>query len=176
MTDKEQIKCKYKFQDKEKFDGKTYCTCFCELCEDLPPCDDNCQIYEDFKQLARKTQECEKYKKLATDFKDVNKQLGYKYLTIKQKCEELKKKLRELELKNTTLQNRYQQLDGSITECDRYRKALEKIEKEAHDEMCDTLGHLCAYCNGKDSCITLKILDIINKAKDGKNDNSININ
>ena len=62
MTDKEQIKCKYKFQDKEKFDGKTYCTCFCELCEDLPLCDDNCQIYEDFKQLARKTQECEELK------------------------------------------------------------------------------------------------------------------
>lgn len=63
MTDKEQIKCKYKFQDKEKFDGKTYCTCFCELCEDLPPCDDNCQIYEDFKQLTFKTQECEELKK-----------------------------------------------------------------------------------------------------------------
>lgn len=62
MTDKEQIKCKYKFQDKEKFDGKTYCTCFCELCEDLPLCDDNCQIYEDFKQLVRKTQECESSK------------------------------------------------------------------------------------------------------------------
>lgn len=63
MTDKEQIKCKYRFQDKEKFDGKTYCTCFCELCEDLLPCDDNCQIYEDFKQLARRTQECEELKK-----------------------------------------------------------------------------------------------------------------
>ena len=59
MTDKERIKCKYKFQDKEKFDGKTYCTCFCELCEDLPPCDDNCQIYEDYKRLTCKTSECE---------------------------------------------------------------------------------------------------------------------
>ena len=59
MTDKEQIKCKYKFQDKEKFDGKTYCTCFCELCEDLPLCDDNCQIYEDYKRLTCKTSECE---------------------------------------------------------------------------------------------------------------------
>lgn len=62
MTGKEQIKCKYMFQDKEKFDGKPYCVCFCELCEDLPPCDDNCQIYEDFKQLAHKTQECENLK------------------------------------------------------------------------------------------------------------------
>lgn len=63
MTDKEQIKCKYMFQDKEKFDGKPYCICFCELCEDLPPCDDNCQIYEDYKQLTHKTQECEELKK-----------------------------------------------------------------------------------------------------------------
>lgn len=46
----------------------------------------------------------------------------------KKEYEELKKELRELKLKHTTLQNRYQQLDGSITECDRYRKALEKVE------------------------------------------------
>ena len=61
MTDK-QIICKYKFQDKEKFDGKSYCTCFSKFCEDLPICDDNCQIYEDFKQYTRKTQECEELK------------------------------------------------------------------------------------------------------------------
>ena len=66
MTDKEQIKCKYKFQDKEKFNGKPYCTCFNELCEDLSfVCDNNCQIYEDFKQLARKIQECEELKAYA---------------------------------------------------------------------------------------------------------------
>ena len=119
MTDKEQIKCKYKFQDKEKFDGKTYCTCFCELCEDSPLCDDNCQIYEDFKQLARKTQECEqkdkeinelhliidrlleasgydKHISSAEDFEDVYKDMDYKLGLIdelKQECEELKRKL-----------------------------------------------------------------------------------
>lgn len=60
---KEQVICKYKFQDKEKFDGKPYCTCFCELCEDLPLCDDNCQIYEDYKRLTCKTSECEELKK-----------------------------------------------------------------------------------------------------------------
>lgn len=64
MTGEEQIICKYKFEDKEKFNGKPYCTCFNELCEDLSfACDNNCQIYEDFKQLARKTQECEELKK-----------------------------------------------------------------------------------------------------------------
>lgn len=34
MTDKEQINCKYKFQNKEKFGGKPYCLCHNELCED----------------------------------------------------------------------------------------------------------------------------------------------
>ena len=64
MTDKEQIICKYKFQDKEKFDGKPYCTCFNELCKNLSfVCDQNCIIYEDYKQLVRKTQECEELKK-----------------------------------------------------------------------------------------------------------------
>ena len=63
MTDKEQIICKYKFQDKEKFDGKPYCTCFNELCKNLSfVCDQNCIIYEDYKQLVRKTQECEELK------------------------------------------------------------------------------------------------------------------
>ena len=50
------------------------------------------------KQLARKTQECEEYKKRAVYFKDVNKQLGYKYLTIKQECEELKEENQKLEM------------------------------------------------------------------------------
>lgn len=91
MTDKERIKCKYKFQDKEKFDGKTYCTCFCELCEDLPPCDDNCQIYEDFKQLTLKTQECESLKS-QLDFEAQQKELD----EYKQSLDEKNKFLQDL--------------------------------------------------------------------------------
>lgn len=71
---KEQVICKYKFQDKEKFDGKPYCTCFCELCEDLPPCDDNCQIYEDYKRLTCKTSECEKLKEKFKKFFNIDNQ------------------------------------------------------------------------------------------------------
>lgn len=45
-------KCKYKFKNKDKFNGKEYCTLHNELCEDLSfACDKNCQIYEDYKQL-----------------------------------------------------------------------------------------------------------------------------
>lgn len=101
MTDKEQIKCKYKFQDKEKFDGKTYCTCFCELCEDLPPCDDNCQIYEDFKQLQRKTQECKKLNNKIIDMnsiiEDAAINLGNKDFTLYDLPFEIKKLSQECE-------------------------------------------------------------------------------
>ena len=70
----------------------------------------------------------------------------------KKEYEELKKKLRDLELKNTTLQNRNQQLDGATLEAIRYRKALEEIE-DFRKKHCDFL------CEGN------RILDIINKAK-----------
>lgn len=74
---------------------------------------------------------------------------------------ELKKKLRDLELKNTILRNRYQQLNGSITECDRYRKALEEIEEYLKEEC----GCECADCLEQGDCHFQEILNIINKAK-----------
>ena len=151
MTDKEQIKCKYKFQDKEKFDGKPYCTCFCELCEDLPPCDDNCQIYEDFKQLARKTQECEQKDKevnglniiidrlleaggydkdisRAEDFENVYSDIDYKVgllEELKQECEELKKQLETVEKWRIKAEGLNENFELKNT-C--YRKALDEIE------------------------------------------------
>lgn len=144
MTDKEAIICKYKFQNKEKFNGKPYCLCHNELCEDLSfACDHNCQIYEDFKQLVRKTQEC-----------------------------------RELEIKNVTLQNRYQQVAGATTEAARYRKALEEIKEVLkefkNDELCFYNDiEDCENCDMKDDCNFLrkvKILNIINKAEEITND------
>ena len=209
MTDKERIKCKYKFQDKEKFDGKTYCTCFCELCEDLPPCDDNCQIYEDFKQLARKTQIINEIEEAIKPYQEpieldalslpgaiesilerktkecdtLKSQLDFAVQqkeSFEQECEELQEKLRELELKNTTLQNRNQQLDGVITECDRYRKALEDIEEATKKisnylnigcdmTKCEDCNHFESFCTNQCVCYLIEqgdsILDIINKAK-----------
>ena len=76
-----------------------------------------------------------------------------------QECEELKEKLRDLELKNTTLQNRCQQLDGSITEAIRYRKALERIEYEATEEMKSLEANTDTY-----GCF-MEILNIINRVK-----------
>lgn len=35
MTDTKQLECRYKFHNKERFNGKPFCTCFCKLCEDI---------------------------------------------------------------------------------------------------------------------------------------------
>lgn len=162
MTDKEQIKCKYKFQDKEKFDGKTYCTCFCELCEDLPPCDDNCQIYEDFKQLARKTQECEEifvktYQMwmyyIASGLNNAS-DLNIQYLL--EDLGKVTKMLAELSnIKDSTLSYYAGQ---ALDETNRYRKALEEIEE--YSNQYEMLGKL-----------NIKyILNIINKVKGDENE------
>lgn len=236
---KEQTKCKYKIQDDYHFNGKPYCTCFCELCEDLPICVHNCQIFEDYKQLQKekfenlnnrqivedaenliyenselyknlkeKEQECEKLEDFRTLTRgvftfgdsDVDDENFIKYLQeysrsyeeaidryyrltditginytvhggadieeiikrvdiLKHECEELKKKLRELELKNTTLQNRYQQLNGSMAKADCYREALEEIEAAI-----ETYSSKHQYSIAND--LYNQILDIINKTKE----------
>lgn len=64
------MKCKYKFQNPEKFDGKPYCMLFNELCKDLSfVCDKNCQVYEDNKQL-------EKFKKANEKKNEFLKKIG----------------------------------------------------------------------------------------------------
>ena len=149
MTDKERIICKYKFQDKEKFDGKPYCTCFNELCEDLTfVCDHNCQIYEDYKQLARKTQECEKLKK-----EIINKD----------------EKIKELRFSVSDLTNRlcYLNAEKSFRIVD-LEQALDEIA--AHYQK--VIKNITNYDDSYDASISIKALhnisDIINKAKENK--------
>lgn len=65
--------CKYKFQDKEKFDGEKYCTLFNEKCSDIAfVCDKNCQVYEDYKQLQEAKQKNAEILKLAKEGADAN--------------------------------------------------------------------------------------------------------
>ena len=79
----------------------------------------------------------------------------------------MKKYLRILELKNTILQNRNQQLDGSITESEHYRKALEEIEQVINNILNSCLGRNTVGCKPTHNVCgdLIKILDIINKAK-----------
>ena len=98
--DKEQIICKYKFQNKEKFDGKPYCTCFCELCEDLPICVHNCQIFEDYKQLQKEKFENLNNRQIVESAENLiyeNSELIKNLEEKKQECEKLKKQLSQKE-------------------------------------------------------------------------------
>ena len=74
----------------------------------------------------------------------------------KKEYEELEKELRELKLKHTTLQNRYQQLDGAT----RYRKALEEIEVVCLEDTRTFADGTTVRYDALD-----EILEIINKAK-----------
>ena len=78
-----EIECKYKFQDKEKYDGEDFCTLFIEKCKFLCEagiCDDNCQVYEDYKQLKRTQNALQDIKILvSTDYIKTKKQLVQNY-------------------------------------------------------------------------------------------------
>ena len=158
MTDKEQIKCKYKFQDKEKFSGKPYCICFSELCEDLSfVCDHNCQIYEDFKQLARKEQE---YNDLLEQHKElddrVNRMIEEKY-NLENECEWLKYLADANPNSTLRLRNKIRDLQAVSV---KYKEALEEIEFICHQLLDNEFIRSEAE----------SILDIINKVKGiGKN-------
>ena len=155
MTDKEQIKCKYKFQDKEKFDNKPYCTCFNELCEDLSfVCDYNCQIFEDYKQLARKTQECEELKEYAQRQENQREEYYKEYLKLSRECEELKQ---ELDLYKTWYRAKHDDIRNLLGN---YRKALEEIKKVCIEDTREFADGTTVRYDSLDD-----ILDIINKVK-----------
>ena len=130
------------------------------------------QREEYYKEYLKLSQECEELKKeiafenngtLSDKIRaEVFKELNNENNQLKAENEELKGKLRKLELKNTTLQNRNQQLDGVTLEAIRYRKALEEIEEVLKDE-------ICKECPGeegcKGGCKEHQCLNIINKVK-----------
>ena len=176
MTDKEQImidgvdvsECRFhQIEANELYPKAHYCgsieNTFCEN-------NSNC----DFKQLARKTQECEQLKEDYAELEQECERLK-KYGAIlladknameigrddyiqrckqlEQECEELKDKIKKLR-KNLALE---------IETNDRYRKALEEIEEVLKDEICEE----CPGKGGcKGSCKEDKCLYIINEAKE----------
>ena len=106
-----------------------------------------------FKQLSRKTAECEE---LISE-KDFYLQ---KIETLEDKCEELKATIRNLQISNTKLQNNNQQLDGAITKAKCYEQALNDIEKLISEWY---ENEIIQYQSDYDN-----LLDIINKAKEQK--------
>lgn len=155
------------------------------LCCDKPNCD--------YKQLVRKTQECEQIKEKYEALKLENKE-GYEIVAeLKHECEELKKanlhidtnrqckgkKLKRIEELISACEAGYtdefiQKIYGIIQEPEptindysitgRYRKALEEIESVTKINCEEICGRKLEDCNDF-LCTSMNILNIINKAK-----------
>lgn len=139
--------------------------------EDLA-CEDNPNCY--FKQLARKTQECEKLKKQLMQKSEVdmffntpiegwsNDPCGI--CPHKAENEELLKENQQL--RNSLSDSLMFKFTGQENETDRYRKALDEIEKELKEDIyCESQECGCDDFEECLRCTKNKILDIINKAK-----------
>lgn len=131
-------------------------------------CRDNYNCY--FKQLARKTQECEqKEKELLSNEKIINK-LMKEVDELKQECEKLKNQVDEDYNYYTTesktlrdiISNKEKRNAALFLMSNRYRKALDEIEYYCNKQISLT-GDLPFRTTESD------ILDIINKVKGGNN-------
>lgn len=101
--EQKEIQCKYKFYDKEKFNGDEYCTLFHEKCMFLMEagiCDCNCQVYEDYKQLSKCKQTLIDIEGLCTTttanvlmYQD---ERTYSYKAIVEHNDKIKKKIKEI--------------------------------------------------------------------------------
>lgn len=133
------------------------------------PCRDNPNCY--FKQLSRKTQECET---LASqlDFEVQKKEC------LEQECEKLKSQVdedynyytTELKTLRDIISNKEKRNAALFLTSGRYRKALEDIKEVINNILNSCLGHKTKGCTPVHNVCgdLIKILDIINKAKDGK--------
>lgn len=131
-----------------------------------------------YKQPARKTQECEqKEKELLSNEKIINK-LMKEVDELKQECEKLKNQVdedynyytTELKTLRDIISNKEKRNAALFLMSNRYRKALEEIEKYTREQFCDNCEDIssteynchCEYCEYQE------YFDIIAKAKDGK--------
>jgi len=123
--------CKYKFQDKDKFNGKKYCTLFNELCSDVEfVCDKNCQVYEDYKQLARLQEENEELKK---KIKDLDAMTGIFSVRLANKYKQALEEIREDLEQDTTCESRE-------CGCDDYGECLKCVKETMLDKINEALN------------------------------------
>ena len=105
---------------------------------------DGCKYLNTFSDCDGYHYYCDLADYIKNEYCEYYKDCYFKQLARKtQECEELKEQLKIKDNENSNLNKKYRQEQDERRS---YRKALEEIEKEVHDEMCDTLGHLCAYC------------------------------
>lgn len=143
----------------DKLNGQNIC-CYEDTREDKIPFTNFCVENKDcyFKQLIRKTQECESLNKRASSLEEIADDLQQRNHHLTQECEELKN---NLHIANTNH-------EAAEKECDRYRKALEEIEREIIAMHYVTILFHRGITHGLADIVQEyknKILDIISKAK-----------
>ena len=177
MTDKEQImingvdvrECEYLTYQLEE-DGQYYW--FCKISPTGGPdeCEYNpeCFYKRVLKQLVRKTQECEELKRKLSN----QEQLYQNEIEIyNQSCLQLRQENDDLYLERLALNTANSGINALLEvkeqECDRYRKALEEIEKVINNILNSCLGRNTVSCRPAHNVCgdLINILDIINKAK-----------
>lgn len=127
----------------------------------------------DLQKIEELQQECKKLKERATIAEDnfaceVQARLYHQneWLKFSNECEELKKQLKTSEKWRINAESLNEKLDIKNT---RYSKALEKIEQELKEDIyCESQECGCDDFEECLKCLKEHILDIINKAKDGK--------
>ena len=125
-----------------------------------------------FKQLARKTQECESLKQeieiLQNNFDTATRDCNDKIEILKQECEELLKENQQL--RNSLSDSLMFKFTGQENETNRYRKALEEIEKVINNILNSCLGRNTVSCRPAHNVCgdLINILDIISRAKAGE--------
>ena len=183
--------CKYKFQNAEKFNGKAYCTCLNKLCEDIAfVCEDNCQIYEDYKQLQAKEQECKKLQFTLKhvgllDLMNENNELKQEYNTLEKRVQaeihlrnkyvNLFKKAREIYLRtskgNLRLISENEDLKDTIKRFTCQAECYKHKEAERFKQALDEIEKFMIYeFSGQNQWVKKNVLDIINKAKEKTNE------
>lgn len=143
----------------ELLQSHPYCSNWHNSCESI----NNSNCY--FKQLARKTQECEGLKRKLSN----QEQLYQNEIEIYNKsCLQLRQENDDLYLERLALNTANSGINALLEvkeqECDRYREALEEIETATKINCEEICGRKFTDCKDT-SCFSVNILDIISKAK-----------
>ena len=158
MTDKEQMVidgvdvsgCEYL-----QYKGCEFAQCLIKMASFDLKCENyNCY----FKQLARKTQECEELKAYAQRQENQREEYYKEYLKKDKALEEIKKLKKELDLYKAWYRAKHGDIRNLLGS---YRKALMKIKYEATEEIKNLEADADAY-----GCF-MEILNIIDKAERG---------
>lgn len=152
LHEAKKTECKYKIQSSKNFNTQPYCSILNKFCEEVSfVCDKNCQIYEDFKQLAQLKEENKELKAQLEQQKKENEELKEKLSQIKDITEPLNSELPE----DKVIRGIFLIVNDCINKkVNPYKQALDEIEKK---------------CSKYQTCIIVlkkDILDIINKAKE----------